>query len=371
MPPSWLALLYAIIGTAVTALEPSEQLLMDLSRKSSVTAQIADLSERFRGAALRCLEADNYMWQHNITTLQALIILIYGINHSHGQTWSLLGLTYHISLSLGCHVDPSEFGLDIVDCEERRRCWAGVMMLYMLQNTSLGHLGPDPRHAANGVQLPTDLNDVDLRVGEYNMPQTSGLPTQMSYLLLKFKLYDIASEISSLVLSSPQPPMALIDRMDRALSDEQQGWNARYQAHSSSRTMPIGHEAHLNILHGYAHQMTLLLHHQAMKQALLETPQHTKSTSKCLESARGLLQIHSVFLNCAEFAPFGWYLRGIGSFHAFHAAVSLIALTVSQPWREPFGDLTTPLRDCVQNFEKLSRVSLICEKAAPILRSLL
>jgi hypothetical protein len=83
MPLSWLALLFAILGTSITALGTSSELLPDLSRQKSAVDQIAELSERYRRAALRCLEADNYLWQQNVTTLQ---ILIYSINHSHGQT---------------------------------------------------------------------------------------------------------------------------------------------------------------------------------------------------------------------------------------------------------------------------------------------
>ncbi|KAH7396090.1 hypothetical protein BKA66DRAFT_258254 [Pyrenochaeta sp. MPI-SDFR-AT-0127] len=371
MPLSWLALLFAILGTSVTALGHSSQLLSDLSRKKTVASKISDLSERYRNAALKCLEADNYLWQHNVTTLQALIILIYGINHSHGQTWTLLGMTYHIALSMGCHVDPAEFDLDVVSSEERRRCWAGVMMLYMLQNTSLGHLGPDPRHASEGIRLPADLNDTELITGESALPSPSGLPTQMSYLLLKFRLYDISSDICSLVLNKPQPTLTLIDRMDEAILNEQQSWNDKYLAHSTSAPLPVFHEAHLNILYGYGHQLTLLLHHQAMRNLSSDTAQYRRSATRCINSSKDLLQIHSLFSSRAEFSPFGWYLRGIGSFHAFHAAVSLIAILTGHPWNEAFGDLLPLIQDCVHRFETLAEVSLICEKASPVLRYLL
>jgi hypothetical protein len=363
--------MFAILGTAVTALDSSSRLLCDLSRKKTGFEKIAELSERYRNAAMKCLEADNYLWQHNVTTLQALVILAYGINHSHGQTWTLLGLTYHIALSLGCHIDPTEFGLDVVRCEERRRCWAGVMMLYMLQNTSLGHLGPDPQHLFEGVLLPADLNDTDLIAGEQMLPATSGLATQMSYLLLKFRLYDIASDICSLVLSSSEPSLALIERMDKAILDEQQGWNERYRAHLTLAPLPIYHEAHLNILYGYAHQLTLLLHHHAMKVSRPETPHHLRSASRCIHSAKELVRIHSVFSTRADLSPFRWYLRGICSFHAFHAAVSLISTLASHSWNEVHGDLLAPVQDCAERFEQLKEASTVCKKAAPVLRRLL
>jgi hypothetical protein len=371
MPLSWLALMFAILGTAVTALDSSSWLLCDLSRKKTGAEKIAELSERYRNAAMKCLEADNYLWQHNVTTLQALIILVYGINHSHGQAWTLLGLTHHIALAIGCHIDPTEFDLDVIRSEERRRCWAGVMMLYMLQNTSLGHLGPDPRHSSRGVQLPADLNDKDLIADERVLRTTSGTATQMSYLLLKFRLYDISSDICSLVLNSLEPSSALIEKMDKAILDEQQSWNEKYLAHLTEAPLQTYHEAHLNILYGYAHHLTLLLHHHAMRNSQPDTLRYRRSASRCVDSAKELLRIQSVFLTHADFSPFKWYLRGVCSFHAFHAGVSLISTLASHSWNEEHSNLLALIQDCAAEFEILKEASTVCEKAAPILRQLL
>jgi hypothetical protein len=119
---SWLALLFYILSISVTALDEESTLPYDLGWNDSMMNNIASLQSRYRMAAMQCLAADQYLWKHNMQTLQALILLIYGINHSHGQTWALLGTSYNIALSLGCHIDPDAFGLDIVQCEERRRC---------------------------------------------------------------------------------------------------------------------------------------------------------------------------------------------------------------------------------------------------------
>jgi hypothetical protein len=67
------------------ALGPTSNALSELSRKRSYPEQIAELSERYRNTALRCLEADKYLWQQNVTTFQALIVIIYSINHSHSN----------------------------------------------------------------------------------------------------------------------------------------------------------------------------------------------------------------------------------------------------------------------------------------------
>jgi hypothetical protein len=371
MPLSWLALLFAILGTSVMAIGPSSQLLSDLSRKKLVTDQIAELTERYRNATIKCLQADNYLWQQNMTTLQALVILIYSINHSHGQTWTLLGMTYHIALSLGCHIDPSEFGLDVVRCEERRRCWAGLMMLYMIQGMSMGHLGPDPRAASEGVRMPSDLNDSDLITDEHDLPPAANHATQMSYLLLKFRLYEIASQVSSVVRTSLHTPFSLIIGLDEKILGEQQSWQKKYLAHSTLAALPTYHKAHINILQGYSHQLMLLLHNHAMRSSTADSQQCHLSISRVVHNAEKLLHIHNVFFTKTEFSPFRWYLRGICSFHAYHAAVSLIAILAERSWDSAHGDILPSVKHCTERFEALAETSIICSKAVPVLRQML
>jgi hypothetical protein len=371
MPLPWIALLFAILGTAVTALDFNSDILNELSRKPTTTSKISDLSSRYRNAAMRCLEADNYLWQHNVITLQALIVLIYGINHSHGQTWTLLGLTHHLALAIGCHVDPSDFDLDVVDCEERRRCWAGLMMLYMIQNTAMGNLGPQYHRTHCTTRMPADLNDADLVAGQYILPVPCEGATQMSYLLLKFRLYEISSSICTQVLGTSQPSSAIISNLDQVILREHGHWERSYYSHSRAEPLPVYHTVHLNILYGYSHQLALLLHRPVLTNPSTDPVQHGISWARCMESAKALVGIHALFYNCPEFAPFSWYMRGLASFHAFHASVVLIAILTNDMQQKDSSGLNQLIEQCVDRFEALSDLSLICRKAAPVLRHLL
>ncbi|KAI5250134.1 hypothetical protein E4T42_05039 [Aureobasidium subglaciale] len=370
--PAWLALLFAIISTALSACDANSDFLDDLSRRPSVSAKIRDLSERYRAAAMRCLEMDNYLWRHNITTLQALIILIYGINHSHGQSWTLLGSTYHMALSLGCHIDPASFNLNLVECEERRRCWACVMMLCTLQNTSMRNLAPHYNSSHYSVRMPADVNDFDLTVDSTSLPIHTGRATQMSYLLLKFRLYDIGSRICSRVLNAATVDPRVITDLDNALIQERDLWSSIYQYHSRQDELSSYHKIHLKILHSFSHQLALLLHRRILMQGSPDPVQQQHARLRSTESSRALLEIHSSLHNNPEFGPFQWYNRGLGCFHTFHAAVVLIA-TISES-SEPNADLSDNIRllkDCVRRFEDLADLSLVCQRAAPILRRLL
>jgi hypothetical protein len=386
MPLSWLALLFAVLSIAVTSLDESSPLLRDLGKSSMASKSIATLTSRYRAAAFRCLEGDHYLWRQNLRTLQALILLIYGINHSHGQSWALLGLTRNIALLLGCHVDPEHFGLDIVEAEQRRRCWAGLTMLYMIQNTCLGSIDPAPIQSS--VKLPLDMDDDQLVAGSTTAnaetPRSRSTSSQMSYLLYKFKLYDICARICNQLFSGRGlPSYDAITAFDDEISAQQDEWNIKYVSDTRHSSLPTHHAVHLNILFGYSHQLELLLHRPVLVQARTEggsaqqqyTPdQVLTSRSRCLQSASALIGIHRLLHENEEFRPYQWYNRGLGSFHAFHGAVSIAYICGTHTDLDAgyVASLRQELEASLNTFEALAAtgMSRICERAAPVLRHL-
>ncbi|KAM6509338.1 hypothetical protein FSOLCH5_012339 [Fusarium solani] len=234
----WLALLFVILSIAVIALPEDSPLLRELGRRNSALENTSLLCSRYRGAAMKCLEADHYLWRHNLNTLQAVVLLIYGINHTHGQSWALLGTARNIALALGCHIDPTVFGMDRIRVEERRRCWAGLNMLYTIQNTTLGNL--DSTFTPSSVKAPLDVNDDELVAG-FEVPVARNGPTQMSYLLLKFDLYGLCTRICSEVFGALHvPSYDTIQALDSEISALQEVLNYKYLFDTA---LPVHHAA--------------------------------------------------------------------------------------------------------------------------------
>ncbi|WJG35743.1 uncharacterized protein FOBCDRAFT_186369 [Fusarium oxysporum Fo47] len=368
----WLALLFAIFSIAIIALPQDSPLLRELGKRNSVLDNMSLLSSRYRGGVMKCLEADHYLWRHNMNTLQALVILIYGINHTHGQSWALLGAARNIALSLGCHIEPTFFQMEPIRVEERRRCWAGLKMLYTIQNTTLGIL--DATHIPSTVQPPLDVNDNELVVG-YQIPRSREGPTQMSYLLLKFELYDLCTRICSHVFESSRTlGYDKVQALDAEIVAMREKLNYKYLFDVS---IAVHHSVQLNILFGYTHQLTLLLHRLVLRQGASGYTRENWLTSqtKCIESSKELLGIHHAFHENPSFYPYQWYNRGLGSFHAFHAAVCLAHICMSgtnldPPTKTSFQEL---VRDSLQVFRYFMEtgISAICTKATPVLEKLL
>lgn len=163
-------------------------------------------------------------------------------------------MTYNVAIALACHIDPSNFNLDMIQCEERRRCWAGLMMLYTIQSIMMGNPNPTFR-TSSSVKLPADVNDQDITLLEIQDPLPG--PTQISYLLFKFSLYDLTSQICRETFSSSEPSRSVIQKLDQQICLAQETWDSRYISDSTFKTLPTHHAVHLHILHAYAHQLFL------------------------------------------------------------------------------------------------------------------
>lgn len=323
------------------------------------------LSKHYRVLAMRCLAADGMMWRHNLRTLQSLVLLIYATSHSQtrSSTWALLGTTYHIALAIGCHVDPSQLSLGLVESEERRRCWAGLVMLYTIQNSSLQNL--DVRPLSQNVELPADINDTDLL---YGRPTSScHRPTQMTYVLYKFQLYRLSAKINSLLLGQSHPPLCEISRLETEIRAEKEKWDLRYHIDNAEQKLPLHHQVQLYILQGYSHHMTLLL----LRSQFLEPKSHVASRDRCINSALELLTIHRILFEAHEYRPYRWYTLGLGSFYGFHACTLLATVLLDQSHAALHSHLRDQLVQAIARFESVQWRSSICQYAGGTLRKLL
>ncbi|KAL3490011.1 hypothetical protein BJX62DRAFT_252185 [Aspergillus germanicus] len=320
-PLPFLSLLLVMLSLSVTALSDTDPLLAHLGRDPSPGTNIRTLSAKYRAAAMRCLVADNFMFRHNLCTVQTLVLLIYAINHAQGPAWSLLGTTLHVAVAIGCAVDPARLaGVDLVEAEERRRCWAALRMLYTIQNTCLGNLMPFRIEAQ--VDLPADVEDEDLTRlnGEFTLEMAMARPpTKMSYLLYKFRLYNLAFDICQLTSHD----RAKTESLDAQIAHEQQCHFLRFSQHPSNQNLELEsyHQAHYYILSNYTNHLALLL-----QRRWLAPNGDTQSTARCEKAATTILDNFIKLSETFDFRSYRWYVNGLGSFYAFFSITTLLIL---------------------------------------------
>ena len=277
-------------------------------------------------------------------------------------------MTYNVAIALACHIDPDNFSLEPVQAEERRRCWAGLMMLYTIHSSSLGN--PDPsRWVLYDVKLPADVNDSSITIS--GIREASPGPTQMTYLLFKFCLYDLTAKICRETFSTSEPSRTTIQELDLKICQAQATWEKRYLTDSTFDALPTHHAVHLHILHAYSHQLFLLLHRPFFAQSVMGLDIPNQSQIRCIASAEALLDIHRALSETPSFRPYIWYTNGIGSFQTFHATV-VLAVALLMPIYEPqYQKFRKALNETLVRFEASAIRSKICQKSAKILRFLL
>ncbi|KAB8231733.1 Zn(II)2Cys6 transcription factor [Aspergillus alliaceus] len=364
---AWIALLFIILGIAVTALDDDDPLLTDLGREKTVSRNIKALSSRYRSAALRCLAADGVFSRHSINSLQCLVLVNYARISRGLPTWTLLGFTHHVAISMGCHVDPGRFALGPIEREERRRAWTGFMILYIGQNNTFG--GPDQRIHSQDVQFPLEINDVDLLTGELSEPTTH--PTQMTYLLLDYQLAKISSMICETLFTFM--PKFSVPQIETEILTIHETCDKRYQLDASSETPPTHHLANLNILYGHLHQLFLLVLRPNLCRYLQGevTAETCAARAKCAASAKATLAIYQSLHDLPQYSTYKWYNSGLGSFHAFHAAVVLCAILMHPDSQFESTEIHDLLWRSLETLAALSNRSNFCSKAVPVLRQLL
>lgn len=363
----WLALLFTILGTAVLALGHNSPLLESLSRKSTPWDRVTDLSERYYTAAMKCLEADHYLWRHNVTTLQALLILIYGIQHSHGHSWTLLGLAYHLAISIGCHVDPAAFSLDVVVAEERRRCWLALITLLCNQNTSMTGFDMNQTVSSSRVQHPAGMHDDDITRDRQLPIAESAEMTPVSYLVWKFRLFRISSEICDPLLLTQPDDLSIRQRLDAVIRAELDPLEKKYAAMVGTDPSIV----HVNLLLSLAHHLVLLLHSGILNEAVSDLSHYEWSKKCCTQSAQRVLELHADFSELPQFVPFHWYIRGRGAFYAFHAAFILFLIISLDPEKNCPLKILRLLHECHARLEASRMQSQLCARTATTLRHML
>lgn len=277
-------------------------------------------------------------------------------------------MTYNVALALGCHVDPDNFNLDSIRSEERRRVWAGLMMCYTIQNTALGNLDPQMQLSHN-VRLPADVDDADINADGLGFHRAG--PTQMSYVLFKFRLYNISARIGKEILNASEPSRDMVQSLDQEIAAERGMWDSKNLLDSTFESLPAHNRMNVHILHGYSYQLYLLFHRPFFHQSFSDLGNFEYSRLRCISSAKASVDLHRTLCETPQFAPYKWFTTGLGSFHAFHSAVVLAVALPHLNEQDQYLEILRDLEGTIQRFENLSSRSQICAKATPILKSLM
>ncbi|KAJ5687143.1 hypothetical protein N7536_009762 [Penicillium majusculum] len=364
---SWLALLFSICSAAVHTADDDDAVLAEMRSREPLSNLCNEIiSHRFRIAAMICLSQDSFLVRHRLSTIEALLVLIYTINHYEGveSGWSMLGIASNIGIALKCNLLDNSFELSCIEIERRRRCWAGTLMLHTYQ--AISFYDGDMSFLLNvPTTMPADVNDTDIE--EAVVRPASTKPTQMSVMTLKIRLFQLCSRICSQISAKPDPK--LLHTLDAEVAKEQREWDSVFLINGSPSVLNTSSYAHWCILQLYAHQLYLILHSPFCRSR--NAPNFLPaSCMKCLTSGATLVNLHRKFLELPRLRQYRWYAFDMASL-TIHGAMVLSSCLLggSEKDFDPSPYLAA-FDAAVWQVELLQKRSPICVKATPILRHL-
>lgn len=367
---SWLALLFAIFSLTVKATEPSDPGLAELWQTTTQPDDLSFLSQKYRDASLSALSQDQFLVRHNLSTLEALLILIHTISHSEGaeRGWTLLGSALNMGIALRCHVDS--FHGKYVDKERRSRCWAGILILHTYQALLFRDIDLSFLLRIKAT-IPAGLDDnhrQDSTVLAPFYPLPSNQCSKTSMMMFQIRLFELSNRICSHVSGKDRLHEESLKVLDSAVLDEQQQWDSAYLINGAPSILDTHSYAHWCILQTYAHQLYLLLHRPFHHSR--STQFRPESRAKCIKSSTALLDLHRQFYELPRLQCYRWLVNGTLSCNALHGAVALTSCLLDIPDDPDFAHYQSMLDSAVLRLEVLQKKSPACANNYPILRNL-
>ncbi|KAI8631824.1 fungal-specific transcription factor domain-containing protein [Xylariaceae sp. FL1651] len=252
------ALLFSVYTMAVVSLTGEESIqLLGMPRD--------DALNRFTRGTKLALVRLNYLKNHNMTTLQAVVLLmlsLQGRSDSHSN-WIMSGTSVRIAQKMGYHRDGDHLNLSPFETEMRRRLWWHIVAQDSKQAmvSGLSHAFVPTNW---DTKQPQNLNDADLFPNSLEPLVPRDGPSEMAFVLLLYKFQEfvlsthVALEAAFIALRDggkrdPQQPShhalesyrSLIDDLDIKMAEFEQKYvdpaaGVIHEAASMVRPMFIG-----------------------------------------------------------------------------------------------------------------------------------
>jgi hypothetical protein len=337
------------------------------------------------------LSQDDFLIRHDLTTLEALLVLIYAISHNEGveRGWVLLGSALNIGIATRCNT-PDIANLSPAEVQRRRRCWAGILVLYTYQGLQFRDINLSFLLAENNAIMPVDAAD------------EHGKPTSLTDF--KIRMFKLSNQICSKLSTTTTPlPEASLSHFDEAIAQEQAEWDTTFLVNGAPSVLDTASYAHWCVLQTYAHQLYLLLHrpfHRRHQIVIVSSESSSTSTSTtttatataapfrassrvaCLRSSAALLDLHRQFCELPRLRSYRWVVHGMTSFNALQGAAALASCLLDysdeesghggDPDPDPRAEeyYKEMLAAVVKRVEGLRDTSPVCARAFPLLRHL-
>jgi hypothetical protein len=318
---------------------------------------------------MMALSQDQFLVRHDISTLEALLILVHMISHNEGPEygWALLGSATNIAMALKCHMDGPV--PNCLERQRRRRCWAGILIIHTYQALCFRDI--DLTFLLNmKATMPAWVNDSDITENSITdvSSQSPSRLTDMTLIKFQVRLFQLSTQICSHISGSDKLNQTILHQFDAAVSKEQTEWDSVYLVNGGRSILNTAGYAHWCTLQTYAHQLYLLLHrpfHSSRSNQF-----RAESREKCIQSGLALLDIHHQFFELPRLKCYRWLVKGAISCNALHGAVALTSCMLDMPGDSDLTEHISAIDAAVVRMEALKMKSPACSNVYRVLRCL-
>ncbi|KAM0719506.1 hypothetical protein Q7P37_003635 [Cladosporium fusiforme] len=363
MSLAWLALLFVVCASALNTVENDDPALAAI--KGSSPLDTISLSRKLLRSALTFLSEDQFLFNYDLSTLQALLLAIYIICHREGveRGWVLLGTALNIAIALRCNTKSNKANL--IDNELRRRCWAGVLMLHTYQ----GIIYRDINMSYLLNNNPPMLRDIEnLNFGDQTAPSIADGSKRVTIMQFKIRLFALSAQVCSHTWNSEHPQEEQLRFFDTAIAKEQQQWDANFLVDGVPSVLDTASYAHWCILQTYAHQLYLLIHRPFHRSLIPGFRPESKDI--CLKSSMALLDLHQQLCEAPRLRNYRWLVNGMTSLNAFQGAVALASCLLDGLHTADKSSYQMAFDATVARTQAFVASSPVCAKTYPVLKSL-
>ncbi|KAF5528863.1 hypothetical protein FMEXI_14497 [Fusarium mexicanum] len=365
---SWLALLFTLCSLAAQTLDARDPVLRECqpSWSDADPCNPISLSRHLRGAALACLSEARFMVRYDLNTLEAVLIMTYGICHSEGvdRAWVFLGVGLNMGIVLRCNAN--HLNQNFVEQQRRWRCWAGIRMLYTYQGILFRDVDlsflltlPSP--------MPAEVDDSDIHVDTLQKPMT--YPNSMSLMKFKLRLFELSTQVCSRLSNSSTFDETAMNHFDTLIGAEQQQWASAFLPSGYPSFFDTAGFAYWCILETYAYQLYLLIHRPFYHS---QSPQFLPSSRKrYAKSSVAMLETFEKLCELPTLRPYRWLVNGMTSFNALQGVVALAACLIDKHGQEGTTASHEAVFDAaVLRIKSLQKTSPVCERAYPTIQAI-
>lgn len=158
----------------------------------------------------------------SLSYVQAIVLLANYLQKRNKPNagFILIGMAFNMALSIGLHREFDTPSTSPFTMEVRRRVWWTLFVFVSGAQLALGR--PAASLSGVNIQLPSNLDDLDLIVDMEHLPRPRSEPTVSSCLIAQVELSKIANRTHNYFLTHGRPSNAEAMRMEERI---QSWWN--------------------------------------------------------------------------------------------------------------------------------------------------